>query len=133
MKSTQINEVKQNEIPRELHLQNASGEDIGEHLLIIGKNSSPARAVIAQSKAAIADSEDAKERSKILQEVDRKLVLSMVVGWSFEDEFSHESLCAFIDSNPSIYDSIVTFSSDGRNFEKKPEASSDTVKNTSRS
>ncbi|QIQ65284.1 hypothetical protein 19_00019 [Pseudomonas phage Epa19] len=93
----------------ELPLYAPTGEKTEHWLRVRGIDSDEFRTAEANSKRdafQIASVEDLAERTRLIAESQRKLVASLVVGWSFEQECTLENVMAFFREAPQIQEAV---------------------------
>lgn len=93
----------------ELPLYSPTGEKTEHWLRVRGIDSDEFRAAEASAKRdafQIASVEDLVERARLINESQRKLVASLVVGWSFEQECTPEAVMEFFREAPQIQEAV---------------------------
>lgn len=93
----------------ELPLYSPTGEKTEHWLRVRGIDSDEFRAAEANAKRdafQIASVEDMAERARLVTESQRKLIASLVVGWSFEQECTLENVMAFFREAPQIQEAV---------------------------
>jgi len=108
------------------------GTATGEHLIVRGADSPTFRKALARTNRLKMDLMKRTQGSKGRQALDagtaamkeakigRELVAKLVVGWSFEQDFTQENLLKFLENAPQILEQIDQFAGDRTNFFKNP-------------
>jgi hypothetical protein len=127
--STDFYTVMKSEAGIKVPLLNPDGSESSEWLLIIGPDSKRFRKAGAELSRGIADLKSSLPLPKdgepdpdaeLRDALDTELVIEyagkLVLGWSFEDAFTPESLRALLDNSPSIRQAIPNVSTDRSRF-----------------
>lgn len=95
----------------ELPLPLPNGMPSGDHLVIVGKWSDKFRTEEAEMKreavqAASKYQDDKEKRAKAMREIEIKFVSSLVIGWSFDVEFSQKNVQKLLFNAPQIMELV---------------------------
>lgn len=93
----------------ELPLYSPTGEKTEHWLRVRGIDSDEFRMAEANSKRdafQVASVEDHMERARLIAESQRKLISSLVVGWSFEQECTQAAVMDFFREAPQIQEAV---------------------------
>ena len=95
----------------ELPLPLPNGMPSGDHLVIVGKWSDKFRTEEAEMKreavqAASKYQDDKEKRAKTMREIEIKFVSSLVIGWSFDVEFSQKNVQKLLFNAPQIMELV---------------------------
>jgi hypothetical protein len=128
-KSSDVYTVKKSEAGVKFPLWKADGTASGEWLLIIGVDSKRFGKALAELNRGVADLKsslpvppdgaadpDAELRVALDDELMVNYAEKLVIGWSFEDEFTPEALRALLENSPVIRNSIPNVATDRSRF-----------------
>ena len=126
MKVTDFYTVPKSEAGIQVPLLKADGSDSGEYLLVIGPDSKRFGKAVAELNRGLAElkstksdaspDEDAELRDALADELLIDYVEKLVIGWSFDDEFTKEALRALLENSPAIKLAIPTVTTDRSRF-----------------
>ncbi len=118
---------------KKLYLLLPDGTPTEEYLLVRGVDSDEFRAAKTAASRAVFEltQEQLKDKAfvhKFDEENEFKQFQAMIVGWSFDEEFTPENLKTLLTESPYIKDRVNNFSANRAEFfKKKPPASSSTL------
>lgn len=130
MKVTDFYTVPKSEAGIKVPLMKPDGTDSGEHLIVIGPDSKRFAKAVAELNRGLADlkksapsdesgavaDEDAELRDALADELLLDYVEKLIVGWSFEDEFTPQALRALLENSPAIKLAIPSVTTDRSRF-----------------
>ena len=126
MKVTDFYTVPKSEAGINVPLLKADGSDSGEFLIVIGPDSKRFGKAVAELNRGLADLKgtksdaapdaDAELRDALADELLIDYVEKLVIGWSFEDDFTPEALRALLVNSPAIKLAIPTVTTDRSRF-----------------
>ncbi|ALH23697.1 hypothetical protein PaMx11_23 [Pseudomonas phage PaMx11] len=93
----------------QLPLYAPTGEKTEHWLRIRGIDSDEFRAAEADARRdamRVAAIEDLEERRLAIQDAQRALIATLVIGWSFEQECTHDNVMKFFREAPQIQDAV---------------------------
>lgn len=114
-------------------LYKPDGSKSDEYLLIRSVDSDAFREAEANAKRAAimaAQIEDIEERKRIAARSTIDLQVSLVIGWSFKEEFTPENVREFLIESPQIADAIDQLASRRSMFVEKKSLSSSATQST---
>ena len=114
------------------------GEDSGEYLIVRGaddpaykkeKQISNLKYLDFAKKQKGSKEEKTDKITKGIQEFQEKmefnLICKLVLGWSFDEEFSEEAVTKFLADAPGVATQVDQFAAERSNFFKKPSKNSE--------
>jgi hypothetical protein len=129
MKVTDFYTVPKSEAGVKVPLLKPDGSDSAEWLLVIGPDSKRFGKAVAELNRGLADlkssapkdatsetDEDKELRDALADELLVDYVEKLVIGWSFEDEFTPEALRALLENSPTIKLAIPNVTTDRSRF-----------------
>lgn len=127
MKVTDFYTVPRSEAGIKVPLLKADGSDSGEYLVVIGPDSKRFAKAVAQLNRGLADlrkpdpndgttDADAELRDALADELLVDYVEKLVIGWSFDDEFTPAALRALLENSPTIKLAIPNVTTDRSRF-----------------
>jgi hypothetical protein len=129
MKASDFYTVPKSEAGIKVPLIKADGSDSGEWLLVIGPDSKRFGKAHAELKRGVADlkasvpsdpsaetAEDVELREALDDELLTDYAEKLIIGWSFEDEFTPASLRALLENSPTIKNAIPNIATDRSRF-----------------
>jgi hypothetical protein len=132
MKVTDFYTVPKSEAGIKVPLLKADGTDSSEWLLIIGPDSKRFAKAVAELNRGLAslrqppqsngsgpptdDAADAELREALADELLVDYVEKLVIGWSFDDEFTSAALRALLENSPAIKLAIPNVTTDRSRF-----------------
>jgi hypothetical protein len=128
MKVTDFYTVPKSESGVKVPLLKPDGSDSGEYLLVIGPDSKRFAKAASELNRSLADlnaaskpdetgaEPDIATREAMAGDIMLDYVEKLVIGWSFEDEFTAEALREFLKNSPSITQQIPNVATDRSRF-----------------
>ena len=112
MNISDFHTVKAHSKARKMPLFSPDGKKSEHYIMVLGRDSSQARAGMADGKRSALEGGDVTEAIDLLH-------ASMIDSWSFPEECSLENKLDLLKNAPSIGDSVDSFSCKHENFTKK--------------
>lgn len=104
---------------RKMELTTPAGEKTDHYLLVVGIDSDRFRAASVRAERKMLEISiltDADQKEVEESRVQRELVAELVIGWSFEKEFTQENVLEFLREAPQIADQVDRFAANRRIF-----------------
>jgi len=116
------------EIPRRMYLVDpVTFESTEDYLDVISSLSDSFAEARDEALSVVADSlhnSDKEERKKISKECQLSIQASLVVGWSFDKEFTKENVVDFLRNSRSVLNSVINLADDRKSFFCSPSTDS---------
>ncbi|MBG89599.1 MAG: hypothetical protein CMO80_22250 [Verrucomicrobiales bacterium] len=104
---------------KELPLYLPSGEKSEHKIRVLGVDSDKFKSKEAESKkiaAELAALDDNEERRVAIEDLQLKLIATLVIGWTFDQECTEENVVNFLREAPQIADAINRFAGNRKAF-----------------
>jgi len=120
-----FNVVKKSTEGVEMPLTLPDGTATEEHLVVRGADSTKFQGAKAKANrellTALKKSKDDPEKRQALQDSStRKILASLVVGWSFDEECNEVNVLKFFADAPQVQEQVGAFAGERTNFFVKP-------------
>ena len=101
------------------------GTETEEYLVVMGADSTKFRGVVAKAnreklKKLKSMQDNDAARDKMLLDTEIKVLASLVVDWSFDEECTQANVVRFFKDSPQIQEQVDSFASDRANFFEVP-------------